>query len=123
MINPQEKKRLLQKRAKRELEKAGYGLKKLQSGEYLVIDGETEKTLAKFKNIEQVGQCFGLWGGEIPDEVVDWTEEVLDKTGKWIKPPDTDPFTGRDTPEAAAVREKVKPKKIKATTPPAPKGD
>ena len=106
MLNPQEKKRLLQRRAKRELEAAGYGLKKLQSGGYLVIDGQTEKPIAEFDDIDQVGQVFGFWGEDNPDAVTDYTDKVLAETGKWLKPPDRDPKTGLDTPETAAIRER-----------------
>lgn len=88
-INPQERKRLLQKRAKRELEAAGYGLKKLQGGGFLLIDGETEETLAEFETIEELGLACGLWGEDATEG-------------------DRDPETGRDTPETAAIREKVK---------------
>ena len=107
MLNPQEKKRLLQKRAKRELEKAGYGMKRLQDGTYIVFYGDTEEPIVQFKDIEEVGQLFGLWGEDIPEAVTDWTEDVLAKTGHWLKPPDKDPLSGLDTPETAAVREKL----------------
>lgn len=105
-LNPQEKKRLLQKRAKRELEARGYGVKKLQGGGFLVINGETEKPICEFETIEQLGRVFGLWGEDIPDAVTDYADEILATTGKWMKPPDRDPKTGLDTPETAAIRER-----------------
>lgn len=97
-LNPQERKRLLQHRAKRLLEEAGYGLKKKQDA-FLVIDGESEEVLAEFESIEQVGKAFGFWGNDVPD-----TE--TENAGQWQKPPDRDE-TGTDTPETAAVREKL----------------
>ena len=112
-LNPQEKKRLLQKRAKCELEAAGYGLKKLQGGGFLVINGETEEVLAQFDDIERLGQVFGLWGEDVSDALIEHSEAVLERTGKWPKPPDKDPQTGKDTPETAAVREKIKAPQFK----------
>ena len=91
-MNPQERKRLLFKRAKRELEERGFGLKKSQSGEFTLVNGETEEPIAQFKTIEQVGAVLGLWGTPMIDP----------------EHPDRDVLSGRDTPETAAVREKMK---------------
>jgi len=107
-INPEERKRLLQKRAKRKLEDAGYFMKRQQDGTYIVGNAETEEPLVRFQSIERLGQFFGLWGNPIPDAVTDYAEEILDKTGHWMRPPARDPLTGLDTPETAAVRENIK---------------
>ncbi len=106
-LNPQERKRLLQRRAKRMLERRGFGLKKLQGGGYIVINGETEDALAKFEDIEILGQAFGLWGADTPEEMLAEEDEILRNGGPWKHPPDRDPETGLDTPETAAVREKL----------------
>lgn len=105
MMNPQEKKRLLERRAKRMLEESGFGMKKTQTGSYSVIDGKSEKILAQFDDIEQLGETLGLWGGELPESAYKYAEFVARHTGKWPKPPDKDPETGMDTPTTAAVRE------------------
>ncbi len=105
--NPQEKKRLLQKKLKRELEKAGYGLKKLQDGSFIVIYGDTEEVIVKFKDIEDAGRTFGLWGHDLPETAYKDAEATVRATGKWPMPPSKDPLTGLDTPETAAIREKI----------------
>ena len=88
-LNPQERKRLLAKRAKRILEASGFGLKKTQDGKYYVLDGETEELLAEFEDIESLGIAFNLWSPS--------------NNGLFER----DKETGLDTPELAAVRERV----------------
>ena len=91
-MNPQERKRLLKKRARRELEKAGYSLK--QENGCITVFGKTGKAIAEFEDIVRLGQVFGLWGSDVmcDDSTV---------------PPARDPAAGKDSPELAAVREKM----------------
>lgn len=94
-LKPQEKEDLLQKRAARELEAAGYGMKHLEDGSFIVFSPKSGKTLAQFEDIIQLGQVFGLWGEDgSSDDPID--------------PPARDPKTGKDSPDLAAVREKLK---------------
>jgi len=92
-MNAQERKRLLQKRARRELKAAGYSLK--QENGCITVFGKTGKAIAEFEDIVRLGQVFGLWGSDVmcDDSTV---------------PPARDPATGKDSPELAAVREKMK---------------
>lgn len=103
--NPQARKRFLFRRAKRMLERRGLGLKKLQSGGFIVIDGENEEKLAEFKTIEELGPAYGLWGYQIPNE----------------EHPSKDAVTGMQTPHEAALVESLKPPKPPKPKAPAPK--
>lgn len=91
-MNPQERKRYLFRRAKRMLEARGFGVKKVQSGGFILIDGESEKPIGQFETIEKLGAVLGLWGLPLPNP----------------EQPDHDVATGLDTPETAAIREKIK---------------
>jgi len=74
------------------LEARGFGLKRVQSGGFILINGESEEPLAQFETIEKLGAVLGLWGLPLPDP----------------ERPDHDVATGLDTPETAAVRERMK---------------
>lgn len=92
-FNPAEKNKLLVRRARRELEKAGYELRQ-REGSFLVLNAKSQKPLAQFESIEDLGKIFGLWGDDLP------------ATPDYSGPPGRD-SQGRDTPELAAVREKA----------------
>ena len=119
-LNPMEKKRLLKKRAKRELEAVGYGLKEKQNGNFLVVNGETEVPFVECENIEQVGRIFGLWGEDTDDSVLTYAKLIKQQAGKPIIIPDRD-ASGKDTPETAAIREKIHKTPPRYTRPKEPK--
>ena len=107
-LNPAERDRLLSARLKRELEARGYIVKKSMDGTVTILDGKTKQVYMTGISVEDAGRLFQLWGEDVPEATVEHAEAVADKTGKWPKPPDRDPRTGLDTPEAAAVREKCR---------------
>ena len=99
-MNDKERKLLLQERAARELEAAGYALTEAENVAYLLQNAKTQETIAQFESIEQLGKVMGLWGE-------DADQAAAPKPGRWI-PPSRDTKTGLDTPDLAAVREKMK---------------
>lgn len=107
-LNPAERDRLLSARLKRELEARGYLEKKSMDGTVTILDGKTKQIYVTGISVEDAGRLFQFWGEDVPEALVEHAESVADKTGRWPKPPDRDPWTGLDTPEAAAVREKCK---------------
>lgn len=100
MLNDQERERLLQQRAARELEAAGYALTEAENGAFLLLNAKTRETIAQFESIERLGMVMGLWGE-------DADQAAAPKLGRWI-PPSRDAKTGLDSPELAAVREKAR---------------
>ena len=107
MFNPAEKERLLSARLKRDLEKAGYLVKKSMDGTVTVLDGKTKALYISGISVQDAGRLFGLWGNEaLTDQEAAENAREAKITGRWKKPPDIDQQTGLDTPETAAVREK-----------------
>ena len=108
MLSPAEKERLLAAVLKRELEAAGYFVRKSADGSIAVLDSDQQPIFSGASVIE-AGQIFSLWGGEsVSERKAEQLEREAHKTGHWRKPQDHDPKTGLDTPETAAVREKLK---------------
>ena len=62
-FTPAEKTRLIIRRARRELEKAGYELRQ-REGSFLVLNAKSQKPLAQFESIERLEKVFGLRGLE-----------------------------------------------------------
>ena len=94
-------------RLKRELEEAGYMVKKSQDGTVSVLDGKTKSVYVSGISVQDAGRIFGLWGNEVlTDQQAAENEQEAKIKGHWKKPPDIDPTTGLDTPETAAIREK-----------------
>lgn len=115
MIPIAEQERLLQRRAKRELEKKGYRLLSSNGGGFQIqsaIDGKTVAGENYELSIYEVGRFAGICGYSTAENteagIVSAAKARENMISRQTRVPDrTDPKTGLPTPEYAAALEKM----------------
>lgn len=115
MIPAAEQERLLQRRAKRELERQGYKLLSSKEGGFQVQSALTGKVIAGPNyelTVYEIGRLAGICGYSTAENVAADLLSAEAARARMIDrhtrvPNPKDPITGRNTPEYAAALEKM----------------